>query len=81
MNPMIKMTNTKTGEVTYYPEKDERITVEKFKKMSYAERCELYNSDRSLYDSLVYEMNGEKPKTQLSGKPWDYSSGPIIRKE
>ena len=30
---MIKLTNAKTGEVTYYPEKDERITVEKFKQM------------------------------------------------
>lgn len=78
---MIKLTDAKTGKVTYYPEKDERITVEKFKKMTYAERCELYNSDRSLYDSLVYEMNGETPKVSLAdAKPWDYSKGPVIRK-
>lgn len=37
---MIKLTNAKTGEVTYYPEKDERITVEKFKQMTYAEWCD-----------------------------------------
>ena len=79
---MIKLTDAKTGKVTYYPEKDERITVEKFKKMTYAERCELYNSDRSLFDSLVYEMNGDVPKASLADcKPWDYSKGSIVRKE
>lgn len=74
---MIKLTDAKTGKVTYYPEKDERITVEKFRKMTYAERAELYNSDRELYDSLVYEMNGEVPKVNLEGGL--YSS--TIRKE
>lgn len=74
---MIKLTDAKTGKITYYQEKDERITVEKFKKMTYAERVELYNSDRSLYDSLVYEMNGEVPKVKLEGGL--YSS--TVRKE
>ncbi len=74
---MIKLTDAKTGKITYYPEKNERITVEKFRKMTYAERVELYNSDRSLYDSLVYEMNGEVPKVKLEGGL--YSS--TIRKE
>lgn len=74
---MIKLTNARTGKVTYYPEWDERITVEKFRNMTYAERVELYNSDRSLYDSLVHEMNGEVPKVKLEGGL--YSS--IVRKE
>lgn len=74
---MIKLTDAKTSKVTYYLEKDERITVEKFRKMTYAERVELYNSDRSLYDSLVYEMNGEVPKVKLEGGL--YSS--TVRKE
>lgn len=74
---MIKLTDAKTGKVTYYPEGDERITVEKFRKMTYMERLELYNSDRELYDSLVYEMNGEVPKVKLEGGL--YSS--TVRKE
>lgn len=74
---MIKLTNARTGKVTYYPEVDERITVEKFRNMTYAERVELYNSDRSLYDSLVHEMNGEVPKVKLEGGL--YSS--TVRKE
>lgn len=74
---MIKLTDAKTGKVTYYPEGDERITVEKFRKMTYMERLELYNSDRELYDSLVYEMNGEVPKVKLEGG--HYTS--TVRKE
>lgn len=73
------MINAKTGEVKYQPKKDERITVEKFKKMTYAERVDLYNSDRDLYDSLVYEMNGERPKTSLADCK-SFSNIPIIRK-
>lgn len=74
---MIKLTNARTGKVTYYPEGDERITVEKFRNMTYAERADLYNSDRNLYESLVHEMNGEVPKVKLEGGL--YSS--TVRKE
>ncbi len=62
---MIILTNEKTGEVKYAPERHERISVEQFKNMTYNERLELYNSDRDLYDSLAYQLNGAKPKTSL----------------
>lgn len=79
---MIKLTHAKTGEVKYVPERHERISVEQFKNMTYNERLELYNSDRDLYDSLAYQLNGVKPKTSLADvNPHNSSMGIIIRKE
>lgn len=79
---MVKLTDAKTGEVKCVAERDERITVEQFKKMPYRERLELYNSDRDLYDSLAYQLNGEKPKTSFADvKPHGVIHGIIIRRE
>lgn len=51
-------------------------------QMSYSERLDLYNNDRSRYDYLMSKIVSEPCKQPPESKPWDYSKcNCILRKE
>lgn len=75
--------NERTGETFVSDNFQKEPSESEIMQMSYSERLELYNNDRSRYDHLMSKIASSKPcKQPTKFKPWDYSKcNYILRKE
>lgn len=75
--------NERTGETFVSDNFQNEPSASEIMQMSYKERLELYNNDRSRYDHLMSKIASSKPcKQPTKLKPWNYSKcNYILRKE